>query len=386
MSRRDFTRLPRLAKPEKPHPDFPLFPHDNGCWAKKVKGKLHYFGAWDDPDAALAKWLSEKDDLLAGRTPREAPEALTVGTLCGTFLSSKQNLLDAGELSHLTFAEHAECCKRIVDAFGKRRLVSDLRPADFETLRLGMAKQWGPVRRGKFVNLTKSVFGYAFRNGMTDRPMTFGDTFRKPSQKTILLHRHAKGPRLFEAAEIRALLDAATPPMRAMILLGANCGFGNTDCGRLPMSTLDLTGGWVNYPRPKTGVSRRCPLWPETVAAINDWLAVRPEPADPADAELVFITSKHGRWSKRTTNANPICMEMRKLMKRVGVNGNRSFYTLRHVLQTIGDESGDFVAVKTIMGHSFAKDISSVYRERISDQRLRKVVGVVRDWLFGDVA
>ena len=58
------TRNPSSSKPRKPTKDFPLFPHATGRWAKKVRGKLHYFrNVEGDPKGrkALGKWLEQKD-------------------------------------------------------------------------------------------------------------------------------------------------------------------------------------------------------------------------------------------------------------------------------------------------------------------------------------
>lgn len=87
------TRADKTAKPNKPRPDFPLFPHAVGQWAKKIGAKLHYFGVWSDPDAALKKYLKEKDDLHAGRKPRQDTEGLTVKELANAFLNHKRAIL-----------------------------------------------------------------------------------------------------------------------------------------------------------------------------------------------------------------------------------------------------------------------------------------------------
>jgi len=68
MSESHSTAPVRPDKPAKPHDEFPLFAHAAGVWAKKIRGKLHYFGPWADHDGALAKYLGHKDDLHAGRT------------------------------------------------------------------------------------------------------------------------------------------------------------------------------------------------------------------------------------------------------------------------------------------------------------------------------
>lgn len=64
-------------------------------------------------------------------------------------------------------------------------------------------------------------------------------------------HRAKVGPKMLESDQLRRLLDAlegkeaaeASLQMRAMLLLGLNCGYGNTDVATLPLSAFDLNSG-----------------------------------------------------------------------------------------------------------------------------------------------
>jgi integrase len=181
------------------------------------------------------------------------------------------------------------------------------------------------------------------------------------------------GPELVRAGEA----------LRAMVLLGINCGMGNSDCGNLPLSAVDLEAGWLDYPRPKTGVSRRAPLWPETVQALRDALAERHEPKREEHSGLFFITKYGGPWAKDTPDS-PVTKEMRKLLDQLGINGERNCYTLRHTFRTVADESKDQVACDFIMGHA-RDEMANAYRERICDERLRAVVDRVRGWLLAEL-
>jgi integrase len=368
----------RAAVSRKPHPDFPLTPRGDGRWCKKIKGKLYYFRG--TAEEALAEWLRVKDDLLAGRTPRPAGDGLTVEHLLDCFLNSKRPLLESGELAKRTFDDYYATCRRIGAAFELGRLADDLRPDDFEALRRSIAKVWGPVALGNEINRIRVVFKYAYDAGLLDRPMRYGPGFKRPSRKTLRIERAKKGPRMFEARHVRRLLKAASPQMRAMILLAMNAGLGNHDCGALRQSALDLKGGWLNYPRPKTGIDRRCPLWPETVEALRVVTDNRPK-AKPGAEDLVFVTRCGQSWTKNVADS-PITKKFRKLLDALGLyRPGLGFYALRHTFETIAGETADQVAVDHIMGHA-RDDMASVYRERISDERLIAVANHVRRWLF----
>ena len=137
----------------------------------------------------------------------------------------------------------------------------------------------------------------------------------------------------------------------------------------------------MNYPRPKTAVERRCPLWPETIKALGESLNVRPKAKQHAHVGLVFLTKYGQPWAKLTTD-NPVTKEFRKLLDNLKLHRpGLGFYALRHTFETIAGETADQVAVNSIMGHA-DNSMAGTYRERISDDRLQKVTDFVHKWQF----
>ena len=385
------TKSRRANKPTKPHPDFPLFPHATGLWAKKVRGKMRYFGPWGDLERALNRWLDEKDDLLASRSPREDTGGLTVKELADQFLTLKLSRVKTGELSAYSYRDYVKVLQHMADFFGKTRSVTDLRPADFEALRNSFAKTHGPARLAKDVTVVRSLFKYADGDDLIEHPIKLGLGFKPPKRDAMKKASRASGRKDFSAEELRAILDAATMPLRAMVLLGINAGLGNTDVGELPESAIE--GKFLVYPRVKTQVDRRTPMWPETFQAVREAIESRPKAKDSADADCVFLTKYGRRWCRlnadddpaKRTRVDAIGLEFRKLLKSLSINGRRGFYSLRHTFETQAGESRDQVAVDCIMGH-VDPSMAATYRHSISDQRLLDVVAVVHRWLWPDAA
>jgi len=369
----------------KPYKGFPLTFHPTGRFCKKAKGRTHYYGKVADGwEAALENFQRFWPFDSTGRArPLGDGDGLTVARMCDHYYEAKRSKHEAGELARSSLADYDETCKGIAAALKGQRLVTDLDARDFTALRASLAKRLGPVALGNEINRIRMVFNFAFKNGLIDRPARFGSEFIRPSKKVLRLHKAEQSPKIMAADDILKLIKAASVPMQAMILLGINAALGNKDCSDLNQSHIDLAGGWLTFPRQKTGVARRCPLWPETIKAVQAAIVARPEPVEAADDDAVFITAEAKRRWVRGIATDAILQEFKKLLvahdlHRKGIG----FYVLRHIHRTVSDEAKDQRAAGVIMGHE-DPHISSAYVERVSDERLLAVAHHVRAWLFG---
>ncbi len=383
----------RNNKPEKPRKDFPLTAHPAGQWVKKIKGKLYRFGGWRDPDGAEAEYLRQLPYLQAGKVPppkdgsaEQEPEGLTLLELVNQFLDAKEIRVKMGKMTERQLLDYQRSCKRVVSIMGRSVLVESLKTRDFDALALRLADGVGKVTFANRFRLARALFLYASDNDLIPKRLNFGENFTLPDKAEMRVEKQKTGARDFTADELRKIIEAAAIPLKAMILLGLNCGLGNTDLATLPRSAVNLDTGWIDFPRPKTAVERRCPLWPETVAALRLSLAKRPMPKDESNVDLAFVT-KYGqpyvRLSEAGSNLDAIAGEFAKILSALKLNGRRrAFYSLRRTFETVGGGCLDQASVDLIMGHAAASDdMAATYRQRIDDSRLVAVSDYVRRWL-----
>ena len=402
------TSKSKLAKPKKPSASFPLTAHNNGQWCKKIRGKIHFFGTWEDPQAALDNYLRVAADLHAGRQPRMASlsgDAITVKCVCNNYLTYQQNRVTDREITPQWFDDSRRAAEDYAKFAGSNRIVTDLRPDDFEKYRQKLLRRGISGKKGlgvhaldRSVMVVKAIFNHAYDAELIDNPVRFGNSFKRSSSTSKRKSRSEKqiqnGKRLFELSEARDLIEASEVPLKAMILLGLNAGFGNSDCANLPIKAIDFDTVSIEFPRPKNGIDRVVPLWPETLEALKQTIESRPEPAEEEFNGLVFLTVFGKPWvrynisqaeesSIKTVNrTDAVGEQFNKLLQKLGLKRKGvGFYTLRHTFRTLADEVRDQHAIHRIMGHVIP-GMSGVYVEKIELDRLRAVVDHVHSKLF----
>ena len=344
----------------------------SGNFCKTVNGKRFYLGK--DRDEAIETWFKFKSDFEVGIDPRKvkrqiATKRLTVRDGCNLFLNSRKS-----EIMHNTWQNLREQCYHIVALLGADTQIGTLGPEHFAVLR-DHYDNGNPITLGNRIQRTKQVFKWLAEREHVE-PVKYGIDFKKPSTKAVRRHRRQQADRTLLPGEILSAINELGIHYRAAALLGINCGFGPTDVVELPTKAVDFTDAIIAWPRPKTEVTRRCPLWDETIEALklSDHYRIKEVPKD-----RFFGFRRKGKQ-----DANQVSIRFGIALQLIGADrAGASFYSLRHSLATVGREANDDTALRIIMGHVDDSILDEHYTHRFPRERLDAVSEHVRAWLFG---
>jgi len=373
MPRKELIPKPRV------HADFPLSWHKGACsFTKKFKGKAYYFGP--DPQTALEAYLKQKDYLIAGVEPPTDNADISVRDLVNHYLVHREQDRDSKKtstnyISDRTFAEYKDTGSVLVELWNHRS-VAMLRPMDFGTLRHRL-DSGSPDRLRRRMTNVRSIFKWGRSVGLINTDVKFGNEFDLANKSQLRKAKANRKEPIFDAATINTALEAAWPAMKAFILLGINCGFYSKDINDLKNSYVD--GEFIQFAREKTGIDRRCWLWPETREAI----AAAKAPENPEDRMFLSKRGKPLHVPHGLNRTDLIASNWTDLKKQIGLKReNAGFKCFRHTFRTEADGAKDPEAVRMVMGHTDGS-VGEFYRHRFDDERLIAVAQHVRHWLFG---
>ncbi len=129
----------QAALPRKPHADFPRYAHKCDRWAEQIRGPTRVRPSFSGRRQSIRlagprskRLRAPKDDLLAGRTSRPAVDGLTHRELCNRFLAGKRTDLENRKALVAHVHWRPQNVRGAAGKFGRERLVTDLRPHDFE--------------------------------------------------------------------------------------------------------------------------------------------------------------------------------------------------------------------------------------------------------------
>lgn len=355
----------------------------SGNLALKRKGRTYYFGK--DPALAASHYRRYQGVIESGQTVPSINEVddsyYSIADICNLFLMAQKKRVAEKTLSNRSFVDYKKTCEMFIEHVGRERDVDTLNAQDFSSYRDMIAGRRNLIGVGNEVTRVKTIFKWAFESEYLVKPIRFGPEFKRPPNKAVRRHRREKGPQLFTAKQVNMLLDEVGLHLHAMVLLGINAGLKNADIGQFPVN-IDFSSGFIDYPRPKTEVDRRFPLWPETREALERSLSRRPEPQDGFE-RLFFLTHEGKPWTvPDSTKFDLVSQRTTQALQRLRIHEpGMSFSWLRPTFRTRADEVKDQPAANFIMGHA-DNSMAAIYRQEISDERLVAVTEHVRKWLF----
>jgi len=237
-------------------------------------------------------------DLLENKKQREVfslPEMWSIDRLCEKYYQFKRtdgcsaSFLNSAKRHLRYFCDKLKCCG--FDPSSEK--LSDLNSVMLSDYRQYLAENTkiSVVTANVYIAHVRMLLFWAENiHGLSHPPMGVIRLFRKNKVKKG--HGRKQDRSAISWDELERLFVAASVVDTALLLLGLNCGFGNTDIATLKFCDIDLEAATVSHARGKTGIDRNFGLWPETVEILKRYIKKhRGKPAREEFAELFFINN-----------------------------------------------------------------------------------------------
>jgi len=236
---------------------------------------------------------------ISGRPSRRQDTAsqgdgLTVGELANRFLTTKRVWSRAVSYRLARFTSTGQAAKSWRPCSGRIALCPIWQPMTSSNFARPSARVGAGCHRQRDHRSPHDV-QVRLRSRFSRSPARYGQSFNKPSRKTLRQARVTKGPRMFEASELRAVIDAAKLPLRRSSCWG-QLRFGASDVSSLPLSLL-IFGVDGSLSPPKTGIHDGEAV-AETVAAVREAIDARPIQRTNTTTDSRFLTRFGTRWVK----------------------------------------------------------------------------------------
>jgi len=366
----------------------PLFHHGNGQWARKVRGRLRYFGT--DLDAALKRWAAEKDHLLAGLDPPRLDGEPTVAELGNLYLADCRQRIADGKVRGDHTLRVMPALQKLIDGLGGSARLTKATPTAWSKVRrlLDLSKdesrRMAPATVKADAARCRAFLNWVKRQRLVAGEIHHAGALDPPAKRELRIAKSAMGSRLWDAGDLRATIEAASVQFKPVLLLAINAAFGIADIAAIKRSQIRPSTEYLDLARNKTGVPRRVWLWPETREAIAVAVAKRAEPHRQRFVDRLLLTPRGLPWH-RIEDGRPIdsgCSELRRTVERAGLTTPRTLYDCRRTFRTVASAVCDLEAINCAMGHEGSGE-GTTYMQGISDDRIRRVCDHVRQWLFG---
>lgn len=169
-----------------------MYAHGNGQWAKRIRGKIYYFGKWETPDEALKTYLRDCDHLQAGMPPPNQ-NGHTILEVCDRYLVKRKRDVEAGELGKRTYEDYKKTCEILTGLAGSLT-IEQMNPEDWAKLRAQLCKGVGATTAANRIRIARTALRYL--DEIAQIMPRWGKNFSEPSQRTRCRARIEAGEQL----------------------------------------------------------------------------------------------------------------------------------------------------------------------------------------------